>query len=35
MIVNIKYVNIDPQEWDKLSNENKTELLNILKKIFF
>ena len=35
MIVNIKYVNIEALEWDKLSNENKTELLNILKKIFF
>tara|TARA_B110000259_G_C13955215_1_gene378448 strand:- start:84 stop:1037 length:954 start_codon:yes stop_codon:yes gene_type:complete len=34
MIVNIKYVNIEALEWDKLSNENKTELLNILKKIF-
>jgi DnaJ-class molecular chaperone len=35
MIVNIKYVNIEALEWDKLSNENKTELLNILKMIFF
>jgi len=35
MIVNIKYVNIEQLDWDKLSNENKTELLNILKKIFF
>jgi len=35
MIVNINYVNIEALEWNKLSNENKTELLNILKKIFF
>jgi len=35
MIVNIKYVNIEQLDWDKLSNENKTELLNILKKIYF